>query len=93
MNPFLASNSKSSLTALYKPHWSTGVSVRDRSKVPQMVAPFSDSIPSACASIATSRYYSFQLYGSHAGRRSDLTVLSLAHVSEWKSDLDLSFAL
>ena len=90
LNPFLASNSKSSDAAVYKPHGSTGVSVPPRSKVPQMAAPISDSDPSACASRATSRCYSFQLYGSHAGRRSDLTVLSVARVSEWKSDLDVS---
>ena len=89
LNPFLASNSKSSDAASLATPGSTGVSVRDRPKVPQMAAPISDSDPSACASRATSRCYSFQLYGSHAGRRSDLTVLSVARVSEWKSDLDV----
>ena len=75
MNPFLASNSQNSFAAVYKPHGSTRVSVVGRSEVPQMAAPFSDSTPSACAGIATSRYCSFQLHGYRAGRRSDLTVL------------------
>ena len=55
MNPFLASNSKSSVSCVYKPHGSAAMSVGPTSEVPQMAAPFSDSTPSACAEQSSSK--------------------------------------
>ena len=76
LNPFLASNSKSSVSCVYKPHGSAGVSIGSRSKSPQMPAPISDSDPSACAEQSSSKTVtSWKLHGYRAGRRSDLTVL------------------
>ena len=55
MNPFLASNSKSSVSASLATPGSAAVSVSPRSEVPQMPAPFSDSTPSACAEQSSSK--------------------------------------
>ena len=59
---FIASNAKSSVCAVYKSHGSTALAVRHASEGPEMLVPFSDSIPSVCASITNSRYCNLQLH-------------------------------
>ena len=55
MNPFLASNSKSSVSCVYKPQGSAVVYVRPTSEAPQM-APLSQTLaPSACAEQSSSK--------------------------------------
>ena len=55
LNPFLASNSKSSDVASLATPGSVGVSIVPRSEGPQMPAPISDSDPSACAEQSSSK--------------------------------------
>ena len=76
-----ASDPKSSVSCVLKPHGSAGPASGPRIEVRETPVPSFETYPSACAKQSLPAGAVAKLHGYRAGRRSELTVLA-AHVSK-----------